>query len=161
MCRKFLFCTLRQNTGNVLHLHLQCNCSEQCCQDFDVYVNSSVSFERLKDIHWKKSLQEKKMEDWNSAQSGGRGERELWTSCLSAFLCVFVWGDESEFPVPPPHYDSPEPGQTCSTGWEKFEVVDFKRRVGGEATSLLNFDNTNIHNRHCSAVCMRIKNKFK
>lgn len=87
MCRKFLFCTLRQNTGNVLHL--QCNCSEQCCQDFDVYVNSSVSFERLKDIHWKKVCRRKKWKIEILHRAEGEG-RESFEPVACQPFCVFL-----------------------------------------------------------------------
>lgn len=105
----------------------------QCCHTFDVYLNSSMSrgiFEGLTENHWKNCLCGEKKQKWSIEilhQRRGREERELWTSCLSVFFCVFVWGDEWEFPVPPPCYLSPESGQTRCTGWRKVEFVDFKR----------------------------------
>lgn len=148
-----------------------CVCNEihraQCCHSFDVRLNSSKSwgsFEGLTENHWKRNLcggKKNEKQKWSIEilhQRRGRKERELWTSCLSVFFCVFVWGDEWEFPVPPPCYLSRESGQTRCTGWRKVEFVDFER--GKKKKSYLAFElsqQQHTQQPHLSGVCMGIR----
>lgn len=106
----------------------------QCCHSFDVYLNSSMSrrsFEGLTDNHWKKIFVGEKTNKKGALEFCTRGEGERRGSfepvACQSFFCVFMWGDEWEFPVPPPCYLSPESGQTRCTGWRKVEFVDFER----------------------------------
>lgn len=140
-----------------------CLCNEilraQWFHTFDVYLNSSMSVKALRS--WQRIIKKKylwrknktKMKYWNSAQE----ERELWTRCLSVFFCVFVWGDEWEFPVPPPCYLSPECGQTHCIGWRKVEFVDFER--GKREKNLPCFElsqQQHTQQSYLSRVCMGI-----
>lgn len=127
----------------------------QCCHCFDVHLNSSMSrgsFEGLTENHWKKTSLwgEKNKNEALKFCTRGEGERRGSfepVGCQS--FSVFVWGDEWEFPVPPPCYRSPESGQIHCTGWRKVEFVDFEREK--KYTLLLNFHNSNIHNSRTSA----------
>lgn len=121
---------------------------------------SRGSFEGLTENHWETVFVGEKMEHWNSAPEEKGEERELWTSCLSVFFCVFVWGDDWEFPVPPPCYLSPESRQTCCTGWRKVEFVDFER--GKRRKIYLVFElsqQQHTQQPYLGRVCMGIKIK--
>lgn len=133
-------------------LCLQCSCRELLptlwclCKCLHVQQKLWVTERYL----LKKLCVRKKMEHCAPEEEERRASFE---PAAVRFLCIFMWRDEWEFPLPPLYYGSPELQQTCSSGWRKVEFVDFKTRIWKKkSTLLLNFHNTNMHNRHCNSV---------